>query len=393
MELGIVGKPNAGKSTLFKAITRKDVEAANYPFTTIEPNQGVAFVSTDCPCQELDVDCEPNAGRCVEGRRFVPVNVLDIAGLVPGASEGKGMGNEFLDAVRQADALVHVIDCAGRTNAKGEPTEEYDPVEDVRFVQEEFDAWLVALMRDNWRSHVRSFKSGEEELDRFLADRFSGLGITIQHVRDTLREISVPDRLEQWEETDVERFASTLREVAKPAIFACNKVDLPGAEENLERLREAFPDELFVPVSGEAELALRNAADVGKIEYLPGDQDFEVVGELSGKQEQGLEKIRENVLEKYGSTGVQHLLNEAVCELLEMIVVYPVEDSSKYTDQEGNILPDAVLLPKGSTPVDLAYAIHSDIGDNYVKAKNARTDRVLAKDYELERGDVVKIVT
>ncbi|MDY6771042.1 MAG: redox-regulated ATPase YchF [Candidatus Nanohaloarchaea archaeon] len=392
MELGIVGKPNTGKSTLFKAITRKDIEAANYPFTTIEPNRGVAFASTQCPCQELDVDCDPN-GRCVDGTRFVPVNVLDIAGLVPGASEGKGMGNEFLDAVREADALIHVLDCAGKTNAKGEPAEDYDPVQDVTFVEDEFDAWMEQVLRDGWESAVRSFRSSDAGLDEFLAEQLSGLGVKREHVQDALRTVDVPEQPDAWEEDDFAGFVEAVRREAKPALFACNKIDLPGADENLERLREEHPSLRFVPISAAAELTLRRAAEAGKIDYVPGADDFEIVADLDEEQEQGLERIRSAVLQQYGGTGVQRLIDEALFELLERIVVYPVEDTGKYANQEGDVLPDAVLVEKGATPVDLAYAIHSDIGDSYVKAVDARTGQALGKDHELENGDVVKIVT
>ncbi|MCJ7450394.1 MAG: redox-regulated ATPase YchF [Candidatus Nanohaloarchaeota archaeon QJJ-9] len=393
MQIGIVGKPNTGKSTLFNAITEKEIEAANYPFTTIEPNKGVAFASTECPCRELDVTCDPNNSHCIEGTRYVPINVLDIAGLVPGASEGKGMGNEFLDSIREANALIHVIDAAGNTNKEGEPSENYNPVKDVEFIEEEFTEWMFNLFTENWKSNVKKFRTQDNKLDEFLAKRFSGLGITKQQVRKVLRKVELPEKLREWEDEKIHDFVERLRKESKPMIFAANKADLPGAEENIDRLREAFPEKTFVPTSAAAELSLRNAAEKGKIQYNPGDSDFEAVEELSEKQENGLEKIRENVLEKYGSTGIQELVNRAVFDLLDMIVVYPVEDTTKYSDQKGNVLPDAVLVEKGATPPELAYTIHSDIGDSYTKAVDAKTGRSLGKNYELEEGDIVKIFT
>ncbi|MDY6789121.1 MAG: redox-regulated ATPase YchF [Candidatus Nanohaloarchaea archaeon] len=392
MKLGIVGKPNTGKSTLFEALTLKSIEKAGYPFTTIEPNMGVAFASADCPCRELEVSCDPNNSKCRDGTRFVPVNLLDIAGLVPGASEGKGMGNEFLDSVREADALVHVLDCAGKTNEKGEPAEDYDVLNDVKFVEEEFDLWMRNLLEESWDSWMRKLRSTDSSVDQFLADKLSGLGIKLEHIRETLRDLDISKKPDSWDEEDIESFVSRLREVSKPTVFACNKIDLPGAEENLESLRDEYPEEKFVPVSAESELALRKAAEAGKIDYLPGSSGFEVLADLSEKQEKALERIREEVLERFGTTGVQELIDTAVFDLLNMIVVYPVEDESSFSDQKGNVLPDAVLVEKGSTPVDLAYAIHSDIGDSYVKAVDARTGRTLSKDHELEDGDIVRIV-
>ncbi|MCJ7428972.1 MAG: redox-regulated ATPase YchF [Candidatus Nanohaloarchaeota archaeon QJJ-5] len=392
MDIGIVGKPNTGKSTLFKAMTRTDVDAANYPFTTIEPNRGVGFITTTCPCTDREQDCDPN-GRCIEGTRYVPITLLDIAGLVPGAAEGKGMGNEFLDAVRQASCLVHVIDASGQTNAEGEPVEEYDPVEDVRFIEDELDAWMQGLLEDGWDKRVRSFRSSGADVAEVVADQFSGLGVTVGDVRNALREVDVPDSIEHWDESDRSSVVTAIRAETKPMIIAANKIDAEGADENLERLREAFPDETIIPISAQAEEVLREADEAGKISYQPGAGSVEITDELSEKQEAAVSSIQESVLDQYGSTGVQELLNEAVFDLLDMIVVYPVEDAGKWTDQKGNMLPDAVLVQRGATPVDLAYAIHSDIGDAYVKAIDARSGRTLGRDQELENGDVVRIVT
>ena len=392
MDIGIVGKPNTGKSTLFTALTRSEVDAANYPFTTIEPNRGVGFVTVSCPCQDLEVDCDPN-GRCVDGTRFVPVTLLDIAGLVPGAADGKGMGNEFLDAVRQASCLIHVIDASGQTNAEGEPVEDYDPCEDVAFIEDELDAWMLDLLADGWDKRVRMFRSTDADAADVVADQFSGLGVTVGDARAALRSVDVPDSIEQWEEPDRETIVSAVRSRTKPMLIAANKIDEPDAGRNLERLEESFPDETIVPIAAQAEKVLREADAAGKIEYLPGDGDFEIIDDLSEKQEAALSTIRSEVLDQYGSTGVQQMMNDAVFDLLDKIVVYPVEDAGKYTDQKGNVLPDAVLVDNGATPVDLAYAIHSDIGDSYVKAIDARTGRTLGREQELENGDVVRIVT
>jgi ribosome-binding ATPase YchF (GTP1/OBG family) len=147
-----------------------------------------------------------------------------------------------------------------------------------------------------------------------------------------------------------------------------------------------------VPTTADGELALRRAAEAGVVDYDPGDEDVRIVGEVSDQQAEGLEQIRE-VMAEYGGTGVQQSLDAAVYDLLDHVTVYPVQDQSKWTDGQGNVLPDAFLLPRGSTPRDLAYAVHSDIGDGYVHAVDAREGRRISDDHELEEGDVVKIVS
>ena len=118
MLIGVVGKPSTGKSTFFKAATLAEVETANYPFTTIKPNHAVGYVKIDCVDKEFEVQCNPRMGYCLNHKRFVPIDLLDVAGLVPGASEGAGMGNQFLDVLNQANALIHVIDVSGSMGAQ-----------------------------------------------------------------------------------------------------------------------------------------------------------------------------------------------------------------------------------------------------------------------------------
>ncbi len=389
MRLGIVGKPNVGKSTFFRCITASEAEIGDYPFTTIDANQGIGYVTVDCPCTRLEVACDAST-RCEDGTRFVPVNVSDVAGLVPGAAEGKGMGNAFLDAVREAHALVHILDASGTTDAKGEPAEDHDVAEDVTFVEDEFDAWLHGLLWEDWDATVRALRGADEPPEAFLAERLSGLGITRADLNRVL-DADV-DTMMHWDEADVRDLAAALRESAKPIMYACNKMDHPAADGTVERLRAEFPGRTFVPMSAQAELTLQQAADQGVVDYVSGADSFDIVGDVTAAQEEGLDRIAD-LLDVHGSTGVQEVMRRAVFDLLDMIVVYPVEDAAGFTDQHGNVLPDAVLLPRGSTPVDLAYAIHSDIGDAYAKAVDAETGRAVGKDAALEDGQVVKIET
>lgn len=395
MKIGIVGKPSSGKTTLLNAATLGEFDVGSYPFTTIDPNKGVAFAAQDCPCKELDVECDPKNSKCKHGKRMIPVNMLDVAGLVPGASEGKGMGNEFLDSVREASALIHVLDASGKTNEKGEHVEghDHDPAVDMEFLEDEIDEWFAKIVGKNWESGIKKMRTQKMKLEDFLNDKLSGLGIRKSEILKAFREVG-KEKPEDWSDKDIKKFAKKLRRISKPMIHACNKCDVPGAEENIKTLRNRYGDKVFVPCSAESELALKRASEAGVIDYVPGDSDFKILEhEIPDEKEEALEFIRENVLNKYRSTGVEEVINKAVFDLLNYIVVYPVENENKYTDKDGNVLPDAVLLPKGSTPVDLAYKVHSDIGDKYIKAIDARTNRTLGKDKELKNNDIIKIVT
>ncbi len=150
-----------------------------------------------------------------------------------------------------------------------------------------------------------------------------------------------------------------------------------------------------MPVSAEAELALRRAAEKGLIAYKPGDPDFSLseTARLSLEQKAALEMIRKQVLGPEGATGVQDCINSAFFKLLNMIVVYPVEDPERLTDHSGNVLPDAVLVQKGSTLKDLAMKIHTDLGEHLLYGVNARNNMRLGESHVLNNGDVVSVVS
>ncbi|MES3516541.1 MAG: redox-regulated ATPase YchF [Natronomonas sp.] len=389
ISVALAGKPNAGKSTFYKAATRADVDIGNYPFTTIDANRGVSHVRTRCPCLDLEERCEND--NCRGGTRYVPIELLDVAGLVPGAHEGRGLGNQFLDALTNADAILHVVDASGATNAEGEPTEPgtYDPVEDVEFVETEMDLWLASIVDRNWETLVRGSRSPDFDIDEALTDMLTGIGATVHDVAAVLRELEYPDDPDAWGDDERESLARLIRQRTKPIVVVANKADIAD-EETIRRLEAAA--ERVIPCTAEGELALRTAADTGVVEYDPGDEGFEIVGDISDSQRGGLDRIRA-VMDTYDGTGVQEALNEAAYGLLDQITVYPVENETNWTDGQGNVLPDAVLLPEGSTPTDLAYAVHSDIGDGYLHAVDARQSRRIGEDHELEEGDVIKIVS
>ena len=389
LSVALAGKPNAGKSTFYTAATLADVDVANYPFTTVDPNRGVATVRTDCPCLDLDEWCGND--RCLDGTRYVPIELLDVAGLVPGAHEGRGLGNQFLDELTNADAIVNVLDASGSTNAEGEPVEagSHDPVEDVEFIEREMNQWLAGIIERNWESVERKSRSPDFDINETLSDLLTGFGATTADVAACLRSLEYPEDPIQWADDDREALARTVRARTKPIILVANKFDIAD-DETLERLNEAA--EIVIPATADGELALRRGVEAGVVEYKPGDDDFEITGDLSDAQEAGLEQIRE-VMGEYGGTGVQRALNAAVYDLLDHLTAYPVQNETKWTDAQGNVLPDAFLLPEGSTPKDLAAAVHTDIAEGYLHAVNGRTKRRISDSYELEDGDVIKIVS
>ncbi len=388
MLIGIVGKPNCGKSTMFKAITLSPVNIGNYPFVTIEPNKGIGYVRVQCPEVEFGVKCTPNNAPCYKGNRFVPFEIMDVAGLVPGAHEGRGLGNKFLDDLRQADAFIHVVDASGSTDMEGNPVPPgtHDPAKDIRFLEEEIDHWFTKVIRNN----TTKFRNQKKDIKK-LAEVLSGLGVKLNQIEKALKEVGLNfEDVDNWKDEDFFKFASKLRKIAKPMVIAANKMDIPQAKENIERLKREFPEYEIVPTSAEAELALREAADKGLIEYIPGDSGFKIIGKLNEKQKKGLEIIRK-VLQEWGSTGVQEVLNKVVLDVLGYIVVFP-GGARKLQDSKGRILPDAFLLPPGSTALDFAYKIHTDLGKNFISAIDVRTKKHVGKDYKLKNRDVIEIV-
>jgi ribosome-binding ATPase YchF (GTP1/OBG family) len=389
LSVALAGKPNAGKSTFYKAATESEVDVGNYPFTTIDPNRGVSYVRTECPCLDREERCGDE--HCRGGKRYVPVELLDVAGLVPGAHEGRGLGNQFLDELTSADVILNVVDASGGTNEEGEPVEigSHDPVADVDFVETELDLWLASIVDRNWESVERASRSPDFDLDEELTDVLTGVGATAADVATVLRDIDYPEDPIAWTDDHREALAREIRRRTKPIVVVANKVDI-APPENLQRLREAA--DLVVPTTADGELGLRRAAEAGVVDYDPGDEEFDIVGDVSDHQRDGLEQIRD-VMQAGVGTGIQQALDRAVYGLLDMLTAYPVQNESKWTDGQGNVLPDAFLLPVGSTPEDLAYAVHSDIGDGYVHAVDARENRRISDDHELSEGDVIKIVS
>jgi ribosome-binding ATPase len=394
--LGVVGKPNTGKSTFFSAATLATAEIANYPFTTIKPNRGVGYVRTPCVHPEFKVQDNPNNSLCLDGVRLVPIELIDVAGLVPGASEGRGLGNQFLDDLRRADALIHIIDASGGTDCEGKTCKpgDHDPIEDVQFLEKEITMWMANILKKDWEKISRTAETEKKSIYGPMEERLSGLGIKRPHIFEAIRRTGLnADKPASWSDEEFLKFVDTLRRISKPMLIVANKIDLPTAQLNIERLKKL--DYTVIPASAEAELALRRAAEKKLIDYRPGDTDFKIAQpeKLQPQQIKALEAIREKVLEKNGSTGVQQAINTAYFKLLNMITVYPVEDVEHLSNHNGKVLPDAYLVPEGTTAHQFAYIIHTELGESFLYAMDARRKTRIGEDAILKDRDVISIVS
>jgi len=384
MLIGITGKPSSGKSTFFSAATLVDVPISPRPFTTIDPNKGVTYVQVNCPCAGLGTKCNPKSAKCENGKRFVAINMIDVAGLVPGAHEGKGLGNRFLDDVRSADALIQVVDASGKTDSEGNPCENYDPATEIRFLEEEIGLWIASILQRGWsKVKLHDIKA--------LHTLLTGLKITEAEIEKTAKKLGLSTERINWGDDDIRRFSEEIRRTSMPIVIAANKIDLPSAHENYMNLRAEFPDRIIVPAYADGELALRKAAAKKLVEYFPGDIDFKILA-ANDAQKAALQRIKQTV-STYHGTGVQQIINSAVFGLLGLIVVYPVSDENKFTDNFGNVLPDAIFVRKGTTAFQLAEKIHTDLAKNFIYAIDARKKIRIAKDHILNDGDIVRIVS
>lgn len=397
IKLGLIGKTNTGKTTFFNAATLSSEEISSYPFTTKKPVTGISHAITLCVHPEFKVQDNPNNSKCVNGWRYIPLEIIDLPGLIKDAWKGKGLGNQFLAIAAQSDALLHVVDASGGIDSTGQisQTGTGDPVSDFADIEEELIMWYLKILEGNRDKVSRSINGGTDPVEA-IAELYGGIGVTKNHVKDALRNTELTEKnFDNFNMTDSKNLASQLRRISKPTLIVANKVDVDGADKNFDRLRERYNDSIVIPASGDSELSLRRAEQKGLIKYSPGSEQFEIVkaDELNKKQTDALDFIKKGIMGEYMRTGVQFAINIAVFKLLKMNSIYPVANDKSLADKKGHILPDLILLKNGATVNDLAREIHTDLTKGLLYAKDLRYNLRLPVDYQLRDRDVISLVS
>lgn len=397
IRIGLIGKTNTGKTTFFNSATLLSAKISTYPFTTKRPNTGTAYVKSLCVCKELGIKDNPKNSACVDGWRFIPIEIIDLPGLIKGSWRGKGLGTQFLSVASQADALLHIVDASGSVDAEGKITKPGmgNPILDVYDIEEELIMWFTNLVKRNVKTIEKNVKKGVP-LDNALLNLLAGLKVKYEHIKNALKDVKLDDEnIGKWNDEDIKLFARRIRELSKPTIIIANKMDLPHASDNYDKLVEEFKDVFVTPSCSEAELALRRAEEKGYIKYIPGEEKFEVLNKkgLTKDQIRALNYVQQRVLSKWISTGVQFALNVCVFKLLGMNSVYPVEDSKNLSDKKGNILPDVLLIPNDADILYLASEIHTELAKSILYAIDARTSLRLPSDYIIKDRDIISIIS
>ena len=397
IKIGIIGKTNTGKTTFFNSATLSSAEISTYPFTTKKPESATANAITLCVHPEFQVSDNPKNSRCVDGWRYIPIDLIDLPGLIKDAWQGKGLGNQFLSVAAQSDALLHVVDVSGGIDSSGKIAETGagDPISDFADIEEELIMWYLKILEGNRDKVSKTIHSGTDKIIA-IADLYRGIGVNNSHVKEALHSAGVDEKeFDDIGFQESKKFATVLRKISKPTLIVANKIDVEGADKNFARLQERYNDTIVVPASADSELTLRRAEQKGLIKYSPGSEQFDILkpDELSTKQKEALDFITKEIMGEYMRTGVQFAINVTVFKLLKMNAIYPVADEEKLADKKGNILPDLILLKDGATVNDLAKEIHTSLTKGLLYAKDIRYNLRLPTNYQLRDRDVISLIS
>ncbi|KAG8526783.1 uncharacterized protein KY384_008212 [Bacidia gigantensis] len=380
--IGLVGKPSSGKSTTLNSLT--DATSKVGHFTTIDPQRAIGYLQISCACARysLSARCKPNYGSCINGRRSVPIELLDVAGLVPGAHEGKGLGNKFLDDLRHADALVHVVDVSGTTDAEGKATRGYDPSQDIVWLRGEVVRWIEGNLMEKWGGVRRRHVATKANPVETLQNQFSGYGSTPTIVARTLDKLKIKEPLEAWTQETISTVVNAFTDEKFPTVIALNKIDHPDADKNIAKIAKMQDPNSIVLCSAISEVFLRKLAKQNYVRYVEGSEFVDTredlielreadgggLKELDEKLKTRIENLKDMVLYRFGSTGVVQVLSRAA-DLLGLVPVFPVKNIHGFGASSSNdaVFRDCVLVKKGTTIRDVARKVMGDAPLAYVE--------------------------
>ena len=303
--------------------------------------------------------------------------------MVPGAHEGKGLGNKFLDDLRHADALIHVVDVSGTTDAEGKATRGYDPSQDIVWLRSEIVQWIQGNLMQKWGSIKRRHVAVKATAVETLQGQFSGYGSTASVVARTLDRLGLKEPLENWSDETIAKVVSVFTDEKFPTVIALNKIDHADADKNISKIAKIQDPNSIVLCSAISEVFLRKLATQGFIRYTEGSEfvdtredliaDGDPTGgglkEMDEKLKTRIENLKDMVLYRFGSTGVNQVLSKAA-ELLGLVPVFPVKDVSNFssgTSRTDAVFRDCVLVKKNSTVAEVARKVMGDAPLAYVE--------------------------
>jgi ribosome-binding ATPase len=370
----------------------------------------VGYLQVDCACGRFGLSerCKPNYGSCVGGRRSVPIELLDVAGLVPGAHQGKGLGNKFLDDLRHADALIHVVDVSGTTDAEGKNTRGYDPSVDIAWLRSEIVQWIKGNLMERWGSIKRRHVAVKATAVETLLGQMSGYGANPKIIGRTLDRLHLKEPLEDWSDDTIEQVVNAFIDEKFPTVIALNKIDHPDSDKNISKIAKMQDPNSIILCSAISEIFLRKLSQQGYIRYTEGsefvdtredliadgDPDGGGLKELDEKNKTRIENLKDMVLYRFGSTGVVQVLSKAA-EILGLVPVFPVRNVTTFTagsSESKAVFRDCVLVRKHSTVADVARKCMGDAPVAYIEGvggiRVAEDDPVAVGKNDVSLGDI-----